>query len=58
MRGAVTGGVLAFGQMGALVAPIIFSILLGLSNSYSLGFIVCSIPALLVGIALVRQRTA
>ena len=57
MRGAVTGGVLSFGQLGALTAPTIFSILLGLSNSYSLGFIVCAIPALLVGIALVRQRT-
>lgn len=58
MRGAVTGGVLSFGQLGALTAPTVFSILLGLSNSYSLGFVVCSIPALLVGIALVRQRSA
>lgn len=58
MRGAVTGGVLSFGQLGALTAPTVFSILLGLSNSYSLGFIVCSIPALLVGIALMRQRSA
>ena len=57
MRGAVTGGVLSFGQLGALTAPTVFSILLGLSNSYSLGFVVCSIPALLVGIALVRQRS-
>ncbi len=56
MRGSVTGGVLSFGQLGALTAPTVFSILLGLSNSYSLGFVVCSIPALLVGIALVRQR--
>lgn len=58
MRGAVTGGVLSFGQLGALTAPTVFSILLGLSNSYSLGFIVCSTPALLVGIALMRQRSA
>jgi MFS family permease len=56
MRGAVTGGVLSFGQLGALTAPTAFAIMLGLSNSYSLGFIVCSIPALLVGIALMRQR--
>ena len=56
-RGAVTGGVLSFGQLGALTAPTVFSILLGLSNSYSLGFIVCTIPALLVGYALVRQRS-
>jgi MFS family permease len=58
MRGAVTGGVLSFGQLGALSAPTVFSILLGLSGSYSLGFIVCTIPALLVGYALVRQRSS
>jgi MFS family permease len=57
MRGAVTGGVLSFGQLGALTAPTVFSILLGLSDSYSLGFIVCTIPALLVGYALLRQRS-
>jgi MFS family permease len=57
-RGAVTGGVLSFGQLGALTAPTVFSILLGLSDSYSLGFIVCTIPALLVGYALVRQRSS
>jgi MFS family permease len=56
-RGAVTGGVLSFGQLGALTAPTVFSILLGLSDSYSLGFIVCTIPALLVGYALLRQRS-
>ena len=55
-RGGVTGGVLSFGQIGALTAPSIFALLLGISNSYGLGFIVCSIPALLVGIALLRQR--
>jgi MFS family permease len=57
-RGAVTGGVLSFGQLGALTAPTVFSILLGVSNSYSLGFIVCTIPALLVGYALVRHRSS
>ncbi len=57
MRGAVTGGVLSFGQLGALTAPTAFSILLGLSSSYSLGFIACAIPALLVGYTLMRQRS-
>lgn len=55
-RGGVTGGVLSFGQIGALTAPIIFALLLGVSNSYGLGFIVCSIPALLVALVLLRQR--
>jgi MFS family permease len=55
-RGAVTGGVLSFGQVGALTAPAIFSLLLGITNSYGIGFIVCSLPAVLVGIALLRQK--
>jgi MFS family permease len=55
-RGAVTGGVLSFGQVGALTAPSIFSLLLGITNSYGIGFIVCSLPALFIGIALLRQK--
>lgn len=55
-RGAVTGGVLSFGQVGALTAPSIFSLLLGMTNNYGIGFIVCSLPALFVGIALLRQK--
>jgi MFS family permease len=55
MRGAVTGGVLSFGQVGALVGPLVYSALLGLTGSYGLGFVVCSIPPLLVGINLLRQ---
>ena len=55
-RGGVTGGVLSFGQIGALTAPSVFALLLGVTDSYGIGFIVCSIPALMVGIALLRQR--
>ncbi len=54
-RGAVTGGVLSFGQVGALTEPLIFSLLLGATGSYGIGFIACGIPALLVGIVLLRQ---
>ena len=54
-RGAVTGGVLSVGQVGALAEPLMFSALLGLTGSYGLGFIVCGIPALLVGVTLLRQ---
>jgi MFS family permease len=57
-RGGVTGGVLSFGQIGALTAPIIFAVMLGIFNSYGVGFIVCSIPALLVALVLLRQRQA
>ena len=58
MRGAVTGGVLSFGQVGALAGPLMYSALLGLTGSYGLGFIVCGIPALLVGVNLLRQRAS
>jgi len=49
MRGTVTGGVLSFGQFGGLVLPLLYSLILSFTGSYQLGFIVCSVPALLVG---------
>jgi len=59
MRGAVTGGVLSFGQVGGLTLPLIYSGFLDQTGSYGIGFIVCGIPALLVGILLLRRsRTA
>ncbi len=58
MRGGVTGGVLSFGQVGALALPLMYSGLLDLTGSYGAGFIVCGIPALLVGVQLLRQRAA
>ena len=56
MRGGVTGGVLSFGQVGALALPLVYSGLLDLTGSYGIGFIVCGVPALLVGVQLLRQR--
>jgi len=58
MRGAVTGGVLSFGQVGALTGPLMYSALLGLTGSYGVGFIVCALPALLVGVNLLRPRAS
>ncbi len=58
MRGAVTGGVLSFGQVGAMSGPLMYSALLGLTGSYGLGFIVCGVPALLVGVNLLRQSAS
>ena len=55
MAGSVTGGVLSFGQMGALLGPFVYSGLLSLTGSYGIGFAVCAIPALWVGISLIRQ---
>jgi hypothetical protein len=50
--------VLSFVQVGVLTGPLMYSGLLGLTSSDGLGFIVCSIPAQLVGINLLRQSTS
>ncbi len=57
MRGGVTGGVLSFGQLGALSLPLLYSGLLDATGSYGIGFVVCGLPALLVGFQLLRQRS-
>jgi nitrate/nitrite transporter NarK len=56
MRGGVTGGVLSFGQVGALALPLIYSGLLDQTGSYGIGFVACGVPALLVGVVLLRLR--
>jgi MFS family permease len=55
-RGAVTGGILSFGQFGAMVMPFVYSALLSVTGSYGFGFVVCGLPALLVGFDLLRGR--
>jgi MFS family permease len=57
-RGAVTGGVLSFGQLGAMLMPFLYAGLLGLTGSYAIGFFVCGVPALLVGFDLLRRPRA
>jgi MFS family permease len=54
--GAVTGGVLSFGQIGAFAGPLLFSLLLHLTGGYGAGWAVCAVPALWVGISLLRRR--
>lgn len=58
MRGSVTGGVLSFGQVGALALPLIYSGLLNVTGSHGIGFVMCGIPALFVGVQLLRQRAS
>jgi hypothetical protein len=48
-------GALSFDQVGALGLPLIYSGLLDTTGSYGIGFIVCGVPALLVGVKLLRQ---
>jgi MFS family permease len=56
--GAVTGGVLSFGQLGALAGPFVFSVLLYVTGGYGVGWGVCAFPALWVGVSLLRTGTA
>lgn len=51
-RGAATGGVLSFGQLGGLVMPLAYSALLGVTGSHGAGFALCGLPALVVGLLL------
>ena len=53
--GAVTGGVLSFGQIGASVSRGVL-VAAGLTGGYGAGWVVCAVPAVLVGIGLLRQR--
>ena len=54
--GPVSAGVLSCGQCGALIGPLVYAALLSLTGSYGIGFVVCAIPSLLVGIGLLRQK--
>ena len=51
----MTGGVLSFGQIGALSSPAVFSLLLGLSGGYSAAWVVCAVQAVLVGVNMFHQ---
>jgi nitrate/nitrite transporter NarK len=53
-RGVATGGVLSFGQLGGLILPLVYSGVLVATGSYGLGFTACGLPALIVGISLLR----
>jgi MFS family permease len=56
--GSTTGAVLAFGDAGSLVLPLMFSAALALTGGYRTGFLIGALPALLVGLygLLVRER--
>lgn len=52
MVGSATGGVLSFGQAGSLVCPLAYAGVLHATGGYGLGWAVCGIPALFVGLNL------
>lgn len=53
--GAATGGVLSFGQVGALLLPLVYAGLLWMTGNHGIGFLVCGLPALVVGVVLLRR---
>ena len=54
--GAVTGGVLSFGQIGALLGPFAFALLLRATGGFGAGWVLCAAPPLWLGITLLRPR--
>ncbi len=54
--GATTGAVLAFGDAGALLLPLLFSVALTITGGYSTGFLIGGGLALIVGGLGLRQR--
>ena len=51
----ITGGVLAFTSIAMMIYPAVYSILLGLTDSYATGFILSSIPDFISGILLLQR---
>ncbi|MCC6716263.1 MAG: MFS transporter [Acetobacteraceae bacterium] len=53
--GAATGGVLSFGQLGGLILPLVYAGMLGATGNSGIGFLVCGLPGLVVGVMLLRR---
>src|SRR5215472_9070412 len=45
-----------FGQIGAFLGPSAFAFLLRLTRGYGLGWVLCAVPALWLGVSLLRPR--
>jgi hypothetical protein len=54
--GSVTGGVLSFGQLGGLILPLVYAGMLGSTGNSGIGFLVCGLPGLMVGVMLLARR--
>lgn len=51
----MTGGVLAFGSAGMMSFPLVFSAILAATGSYTLGFFLAAVPALIAALLLFRR---
>ena len=53
--GGVTGGVLSFTSIAMMTYPALYGGILAITDSYSIGFLVCSIPSIASGIIFLRK---
>lgn len=53
--GATTGGVIVFIMGSATLYPLVFAAILAVSGSYGAGYLIAAIPALIVGVGLLRR---
>jgi len=51
----MTGGVLAFGSAGMMSFPLVFSAILAATGSFTIGFFIAAVPALVAAILLFRR---
>jgi len=58
MSASVVGGVLSIGQVGSFALPMAYAGLLEMTGSYSIGFLMCSLPAIAAGALLLRRGKA
>ena len=55
--GGVTGGVLSFTSIAMMTYPALYGSILAITGSYSIGFLVCSVPAIASGVIFLRKPT-
>ena len=53
--GGVTGGVLAFTSIAMMTYPALYGVILAFTNSYGIGFLVCSVPSIVSGMIFLRK---
>jgi len=53
--GGVTGGVLAFTSIAMMTYPALYGGILATTNSYGIGFLICSLPSIVSGIIFLRK---
>ena len=53
--GGVTGGVLSFTSIAMMTYPALYGSLLAITGSYSIGFLICSAPAIASGLVFLRK---